>query len=365
MITGRRHGDLANRIAEDIKARRRLEAGLDPPPPNPMNIPTLSLDQHRRQELEGGIVIVGRPTFKEFMAGLKRGWTETLVKEDREEKLAVELELDGRFDEPQELDAVPVDLGDMDDEPIPTASRLPPSKGFSPFTPPHLRGSQQAPASSSSFSSQAAAQSEDPAASIPPPAALPAYPPILFVDFLNHIGFTQIPIMIWEFFNERHKVRSGAEAALKLVLNEARPFIAPPPSLFNDDTQLSESPIPTDLDYNKHVERWYKGSIVKSFVSDIEKAREGYYKELPAKLDIARALARGTREPTKDEQSFPPPTEVQLRAERLKKELRWRSDLAGWEIVKPEKDVEWDERFRGVLKVFVEPASGGEKAGSP
>ncbi|KAH8099580.1 inner membrane protein import complex subunit Tim54-domain-containing protein [Cristinia sonorae] len=365
MITGRRHGDLAERIAEDIKARRRMEAGLDPPPPNPMNLPTLSIQDIRRRELEGGVVIVGRPTFKEYMAGLKRGWSESLVKVDKEEKLAMELESDGRFDEPPEPDTVPVELGDLDEEPVPTASKLPPSKGFSPFTPPHLRGDQQGPRTSSFPSSQKV----DPAATVPPPAFLPPHPPLLLVEFHNRIGFSQMPMMVWDFFNERHRVRAGAEAAYKLIKNETRPFIAPPPSLNSTDdftdsppqpylTEIPGEPtsIPTDLDFGKESEALYKSSAVKSFVSNIEKARTGYYKELPTKLETARAIARGTREPTKDENNYPPPTEVQLRAERLKKEMRWRNDVAGWEIIAPEKDVEWDERFRGVLKVFVTPS---------
>ncbi|KAJ3006807.1 hypothetical protein NUW54_g3797 [Trametes sanguinea] len=52
----------------------------------------------------------------------------------------------------------------------------------------------------------------------------------------------------------------------------------------------------------------------------------------------------------------PPPTEVELRAERLKKELRWTADEEGWSIIRPDKDVEWDERFRNKLRVYIDPA---------
>lgn len=48
----------------------------------------------------------------------------------------------------------------------------------------------------------------------------------------------------------------------------------------------------------------------------------------------------------------PPPTEVELRAERIKKELRWRGDEAGWRIVGPDAGVQWDERLREVLRVY-------------
>ncbi|KAI0784391.1 inner membrane protein import complex subunit Tim54-domain-containing protein [Abortiporus biennis] len=357
IISGRRYGDLANKIAEDIKTRRRIEAGLEQAPPGSMLLPNQTVEAKRRRELEGGIVIIGRPTFKEFMSGLKRGWTEGLEKVDKEEQLSNELSSDGTFDEPAEEDTS-VDVDALDGEPIPTKSKLPPSKAFSPFTAPQLR----------------APPPPSPANVIPthlntPPASIPPMPPILLVQFINHIGLGQIPHMIYEFFNERHKVRSGAEAAYKLVMGETRPFIAPPPALptLDPDFDVTTSPsqphpselkmIPTDLEFGGEAESYYKQSLVNSFASDIQKAREEYYKSLPGKLEVARSLARGTREPTKEEQSYPPPTEVELRAERIKKELRWRNDEQGWDVIKPEKDVEWDERFRGVLRVFVEPPS--------
>lgn len=361
MVNGRRHGDLANKIADQIKARRRLDAGLDEHLQSVMKLPNSSPEDKRRRELEGGIVIVGRPTFKEFFAGLKRGWTEGLEIVDREEKLAHELQSDGRFDEPIEENNV--ELGDVDGEPIPTASKLPSSSSFSVFTPPHLRAPEP-----STRPPPTPTGSNIPDSVNAPPTTIPPLPSLLLVPFTNHIGLTQIPHMIWEFFNERHKVRSGAEAAYKLIMNETRPFIAPPPSLnseFLDEdspsqpypSELSSSPLPTDLEFGTDAEPYYKASFVKSFTSEIEKAREEYYKTLPEKLATARALARGEREPTKDERNFPPPTEVELRAERLKKEIRWRGDEAGWEIIKPSKKVEWDERFRGVLHVFVEPSA--------
>ncbi|CAL1705676.1 unnamed protein product [Somion occarium] len=358
MINGRRHGELANRIAETIKARRRLDLGIDQLPQAVMVLPGTSPEEKRKRELEGGLVIIGRPTFKEFMAGLKRGWTESLEKVDREEQLSKHLELDGRFDEPPELETT-ADVGDIDGEPIPTPSKLPPSNAYSVFTAPRLRQQESAPRLSS--------DSSIPSHLNIPPEKIPPVPPILLVDFVNYIGLTQIPHMIWEFFNERYKVRAGAEAAYKLTMGETRPFVGPSESSFDsllEDPTISPAqpypseilPQPTDLRFGKETESWYKSSTVKAFTSDIQKAREEYYKELPKKLETARALARGTREPTKDEKSYPPPTEVELRAERMKKELRWTSDEAGWEIIKPEKEAEWDRRFKDALRVFTEPS---------
>lgn len=330
MIIGKRYGDIASRVADDIKSRRRLETGIDSPK---QSIIVKAGDQSpegkRRRELEGGIVLVGRPTFKEFMEGLRRGWTDGLEKVDKEDQLARELGLDGKFDEIEEPASTADTENLSDGEPLPTKSRLPPSTGL--FTPPYLRPSPGDKSSSSSSSS-----------SIPeylniPPASIPQQPPVLFIPFTNHLGFLQLPHMIWDFFNQRQKVLSGAQCAYRLIKSRTRPF---EPSM--------------DLDYGLDAEYYYKSSM-KKYAESIEKIRTGYYKALPEKLKTARDLARGNREPSKDEINYPPPTEVELRAERLKKELRWRSDVAGWDIIKPEAPVAFDERLNGALQVFVDP----------
>ena len=330
MIIGKRYGDIASRVADDIKSRRRLETGIDSPK---QSIIVKAGDQSpegkRRRELEGGIVLVGRPTFKEFMEGLRRGWTDGLEKVDKEDQLARELGSDGKFDEIEEPASTADTENLSDGEPLPTKSRLPPSTGL--FTPPYLRPSPGDKSSSSSSSS-----------SIPeylniPPASIPQQPPVLFIPFTNHLGFLQLPHMIWDFFNQRQKVLSGAQCAYRLIKSRTRPF---EPSM--------------DLDYGLDAEYYYKSSM-KKYAESIEKIRTGYYKALPEKLKTARDLARGNREPSKDEINYPPPTEVELRAERLKKELRWRSDVAGWDIIKPEAPVAFDERFNGALQVFVDP----------
>lgn len=327
MIIGKRYGDTASHVADEIKSRRRLEAGIDTTKQS--IIPKAgnhSPEAKRRRELEGGIVLVGRPTFKEFMEGLRRGWTDGLGKVDKEDQLARELEKDGKFDEIDE----PVPTSDTESldngEPLPTKSRLPPSTGL--FRPPYLPPSPGSNASSSP--------------SIPehlniPPAFIPQQPPILFVPFTNYLGFLQLPHMIWDFFNQRQKVLSGAQCAYRLIKSHTRPF---EPS--------------TDLDYGLDVEHYYKSSMNK-YAESVDKIRTGYYKTLPDKLKTARDLSRGNREPTRDEVNYPPPTEVELRAERLKKELRWRSDVAGWNIIKPEAPVAFDQRFDGALQVFVDP----------
>ncbi len=353
MVKGRRLGDIARHVADEIRADRRIILGLDQPFVSGMQLPGSTPAEKRQRKVDSGIVIVGRHTLKEYLTGLKRGWTEGLEPVDREERLAHMLEADGKFDEPE----LEPSHGDVvgDDEPIPTRSRLPSSNpAFSVLATQNLRAPPPPP------------KDAIPSHLNAPPAALPPQPPMLLLSFTNHIGFTQIPLMIWEFFNERVKVREGAEAAYKLVLGNTRPFVAPPaetlayPEVDIDPMQPQKPSLaelsPTDLDFDREAESYYKKSVVRDFVSEIEKARKEYYDTLVKKLETARALARGTREPTKEERNYPPPTEVELRAERLKKEQRWTIDEEGFNIIRPDKDVEWDERFRTVLEVYTDPS---------
>ncbi|KAI0256552.1 mitochondrial import inner membrane translocase subunit Tim54 [Lactifluus subvellereus] len=309
VIAGKRHGDVAARVANDIKKERRTALGLDPPllARSALRVPTKgTAEDKRRHALDGGTVIIGRPAFKEYIAGLRRGWTESLERVDQDEALSRELESDGHFDEPE----VPSDTSSSsssdlaDGEPLPTRSRLPPSRPPGLFPP--LGTTTRAP------SAPPSPPARDPGADVPPATHIPPQPPLLLAPFVNLVGIKLVPFMIWDFFNERRKVRAGAEAAYRLSSTAALP-------------------------------------------ADVQKARAEYYKALPEKLVTARALARGEREATKSEIEAPPPTEVELRAERLKKETRWRADERGWDVVRPDTPVELDERWEGALQVFIDP----------
>ena len=335
---GRKHGDLAREISEKIKAKRRRDEGLEAAVPTPPIPGKLSREDEILRELAGGSIVVGRMTFKEYMEGLRRGWTESPEKIDREEALAHALENDGKFDE-TENDSL---SSNLDGEPLPTTSRFDAMK-LSPLNSLNKPSSPTPNPSIPSFTSAV------------PPASIPPQPPLLLVPFLNRIGFKQIPFMIADFFNERHRVAAGAEAAYRLIQNYKRPISGPSSSydgapLFSPDDKRPTN----DLDFDRENESYYLKSL-SSYASDIQKAREEFYAKLSERLATARALARAEREPTKDELSNPPPTEVELRAERMKKEMRWRDNEEGWEIVRPDKDVAWDERFGSALSIFEDP----------
>jgi len=342
MIGGRRHGEIAEKVAEEIKKRRRIELGIEPEPAIlPLNIPGQTLAERLQREREGAIVLIGRQTFKEFMTGLKRGWTEPPYKVDKEDALARVLEDDGVFDEPESE-------GGESSEGAKSKPSKSPAQNF-PF------GSPLGTISRQKSPSKDAAPQGDPRITTPPPS-IPKYPPILFVHFTNLVGLRLIPRMIVEFFNRRADVKNGAEAALQLITATPRPFRGPT-VYFDDGLDKIETSSSSDLSFDLLAETFYKSSL--SVPSDIEKARTSYYDALKTKLATARQLARGEREPTKDERNYPPPTEVELRAERMKKELRWRGDLTGWEIIKPSASVAWDPRFAEALSAYPGPQEEG------
>ncbi|KAF8517514.1 inner membrane protein import complex subunit Tim54-domain-containing protein [Hysterangium stoloniferum] len=337
MINGRHHGDLADLVAEKIKIGRRIDLGLEPPPfQPPLPIPGLRAEEARRRESEGGIIIVGRHTFKEFMHGLKRGWTEPPYVVDKQELLAHELANDGVFDE-----TITQDEGEPTLQP--SSTLLPPKNSAlgSHFGMPPL--SSQPPRTSV----QSKTATEDPKLLVPP-SNIPNLPPLLLLPFTNLIGFTLIPRMIWDFFNRRHDVRNGAEAAYTLITTSPRPLRGPLSAREDGLDEVETSP-GSDLSFDLEAEKYYK---LGSVPDEIEKARKSYYEALRPKIATARELARGTRAPTKDEQNHPPPTEVELRAERMKKELRWRSNLVGSHIIDPATPVAWDPRFAGALSIY-------------
>ena len=357
MVPGKRHGDIAKRIADDIRVRRRFDLGLE----HETELPLPSYKppaERRRLELEGGIIIIGRPTFKEFMSGLQKGWTEGLEKVDRDEVLADILENDTHFDEPEDHRESIYDndaTSTIASHQVPTQPSSP-SPMFSSF---QIQPSTPPPQKKGSFPVSNNTNQ--------PPSVIPPLPPLLLVPFTDYIGISQIPLMIWGFFNQRHKVRAGAEAGYRLVMRESQPIEVP--ENINDLTLSSSSPStddvpPTnlgDLDFDKGVESYYRKSL-GSLQEDTEKARKKYYENLAPQLNTARQLARGTREPTKAELDNPPPTEVELRAERFKKERRWRDDMEGWDIIKPSSSVRWDERYRSALRIFTTPNDEDDKA---
>jgi mitochondrial import inner membrane translocase subunit TIM54 len=333
IINGNHYGALTSKVADDIKKKRREALGLEPSHDEILSrYGNLSGDRSAaaktRRELQGGTVIVGRHSLKEYMAGLKRGWSEPLTQRDGEEELALTLS-DDIFDDP----AVPATNieGQTDAVSHPTSPLLP-----QPSLTPNSNGpySLFGPIRQSPTSKIASFSMSD-----IPPTVMPPQAPLGLVPFTDHLGFWQVPYMIYDFFTQRHRVLSGCKAGYAIVMGQTRPM-----------TQ-------TDLDFDIQSEHYIKADW-KKLPKRIEDAKKDYYKDLKKNVKIARELAYGEREPTRAEKSHPPMTEVELRAQRLKKELKWKDDLEGWEILNGE--VTWDDKFDGVLQIFDQGARSYE-----
>ncbi|KAJ3862116.1 inner membrane protein import complex subunit Tim54-domain-containing protein [Lentinula novae-zelandiae] len=347
MVSGKKHGDVALRIADEIKRKRAeqeyttsgsesVSPGMAMPPQ--YHAPTQT--ERESLELAGGTVIIGRATLKEYFSGIVRGWTEPPTvdgrpnwgDDSREEKVRSMLD-DSVFDEQD------------------------------PYT--------------QNVSSSLNTPAPLPISSNAPLPDIPPLPPLLLVPFVNHIGFPQIPYMVLDFFYRRRHVRDGGEAALRAVSGAARGLQGPNSSLKSGLTHLAPPPPQGgDLDFALRTESFYRSSLrttiptsestsvndinPKSPLGVIQKAREKYYNELPRKLWVAREFARRAKEAYNSDPSKIPPSEVQLRLERLEKEKIWRRDEEGWEIVRPERGVCWDERLgangKGALTVFIDPS---------
>ncbi|OXB37844.1 mitochondrial import inner membrane translocase subunit TIM54 [Cryptococcus neoformans] len=144
--------------------------------------------------------------------------------------------------------------------------------------------------------------------------------------------------MILDFFNERAKVRQGAQSALALIEGPIR-------DMHRDDAEHWE----------EKSEGWYN-KTARQLPERLQKARTEYYESIKSRIDLARAYENGDRQMTEEEKKANKVERIQdIQAERLKKELRWRGSEEGWEIVKPETPATWRDNWEGWLKVYQVP----------
>lgn len=405
ILNGRRHGGLGRELQQRIYARRRQLLGLEPwgcevstagsgpvLPTSPdavaaqtaaMQAFALSPQQQLQRELDGAVVVLGRPAYKEYMWSLREGWSRELPpqRQDLDEPLANRLSDDGRFDEvPEEgasrmdteVKAAPSTSGSTsasssdlrpDEEldeierrnraleasadadegaPLPASSRGPM---------PNLMSSSASGPSSSRGSFKPAAPKVDPTL-LAPPQQIPAQPPLLFVDYVNLAGWRQIPKRMVGFFYHRERMRQGGEYGLQIALcdkSTAREFDAPVDHALG--RVRDEPPQGGDLDWGLQGEGVYPPRFHK-ILKRVEDEKESYYKELPRRLRDTRTLVRGQREPSRVEKNDPPKTEGELREERFKREKDWQSDEMGYAMLRTDEGVAWSEAFRGALRVL-------------
>lgn len=173
------------------------------------------------------------------------------------------------------------------------------------------------------------------------------------------MGFKAFPYFIYQFFTERHRVQAGADAALTLINGDTRPLQGPTESVDPGSAHVDEQTGKLvrqggDLDFDLEGESFTRPSF-KKFPSQIQQTRKDYYEALKPRVQSILDLRNGTREMTEAETSGKTKVETldELKDERLKKEMRWCGGEDGYEIVKPEQGVVWDEKWDGWLRVFV------------
>lgn len=409
---GTNPGGLGRTVLTEIRARRIAHASKDPSirGPNyvelPAGSPAAVLEEreatYEANEMEGGIVVLGRVALKEYLWGVRKGWSEEidLREEARLEGMGLgsaEKRKDGRWEREEELmqkelDAEdagnpgapfeqpqPVGLEGLDEDATPsTNDDLPLSAAaYAPYR-------ALAEASSTPSPAPSTPSSTGPPIILSPPNQIPPQPPLLLVPFSHPFGIKSWPSKMLHFFNHRSDVKLGGESALSIIIAQTRPFESPINRTeagqlqgvldekfveevrvgMHKDLQMGES-LPTgskDLDFLADIEEnpSHFRKTYRSLPSAHEYARRTYYEtDLPPKLAQARELANG-RAPTKAELKYAPKLETELRKERLEKELKWRRELQGWAIARSGSGIAWDEKW-GVgresdnpFKVFLE-----------
>lgn len=332
------HGSITRQVHAAILLQRRQALGLAPTA-MPLSLPgVLDPAEVKRREVESGVVLVGRASMKEYLEGLRRGWEGGVDEWEWEKEVEKTLAHDGVFDEPKNvadaaidaIDAIDTAVVDSNVETATTATAAAPKSSFAFLS----RPSPPAPGTPAPVT---------PAHLHPPPSPLPPTPPVLLLPFTNHLGFLQLPYMILDFFNERAKVRQGAQSALALIEG-------PVTDMHSDDAGH----------WDEKSESWYN-KTARQLPDRLQKARTEYYESIKSRIDLARAYENGDREMTDEEKKANKVERIQdIEAERLKKELRWRGSEEGWEIVKPETPATWRDNWEGWLKMYQVPEDAKE-----
>ncbi|KAL7418867.1 mitochondrial import inner membrane translocase subunit tim54 [Cryptotrichosporon argae] len=316
-------GSISRQTRASVLSARRAALGLEAPDIRSVPAALAAMSggplAGAPAEAETGVVVVGRPSLKEYLDGLGKGWRGGVDEWVWEQEVERALQGDGVFE------TTPVDMAPPVVAPEPASTPPAPTSSFGGLF------SRPSPPSNPTPS---AAPPSIPAHLHAPPSPLPPHPPLLLLPFTNHLGFLQIPHMVADFFTERRRILAGARAALALIDSDVRPMRA------------------ADTEFELVAEKYYKKSFAQ-LPERIEAARKEYYAALGPRIDAARRFKQGERDMTDAERTAGKVvTEQELRDERLKKELRWTGMLEGYEIVRPETPVVWDDKWASWLRVY-------------
>ncbi|MBW0519692.1 hypothetical protein O181_059407 [Austropuccinia psidii MF-1] len=375
-------GGLGRKIAADIRDQRVIQAaqekdGFKQSPLSP-GMPGYRQWHAEQNKLEGGTLILGRATLKEYLWGLQQGYKQHIPLDtlDDDERFARELEEQGVFDDPpssehltsnqdlmmpQGLRSVQEGLGvdgtgtdDPFNDVLPHSTHSvvseKPSRFFGLFS-----RSQPAPITP--------LLPTEPLQKTLAPIPIPPQPPLLLVPFDHPIGMKWWPLKLFRFFHRRAQAETGGQTALKLIESQRRPIQPPidftginewPKSSQMVDqpdfsVKLTKSP---DLDFLAPEAEEHLRASYKKAASKILEEQELFRNELRSRLLKARQ-ASNDLENKSTSNSNNGLNESQLRQEAFQKEKKWRNDLEGWNIVRKGSGVCWDPDMEHTLELYV------------
>lgn len=310
---GHRHGALTTTIRERIQAERRETMGLEPP-----SMPPKAVESQR--DREGGVVLIGRHTVKEYLSGLAQGWKSGVISRDllaELSKVIPSLPKAGEEDTLKEYAELETVIPEID---IPVT-------GASTGVAKYLTSA---------------------------PAVIPPQPPVLLVPFAELVGFSKVPEMLMGFFNHRAKARLGGEAAMKLI-NPNLQKVEPPYAEDDEEGVSYDEPWkqPQTLEFKPQggtlcgfdVDSEMK---IKKTFEDVPKGvarrRKEYYDNLIEKLKKTREQAsRELKENERKEKS-----EEELQQERIAKEKVFREEYEGWALARKNSKVRYEPWMNGL-----------------
>lgn len=230
-------GSLGRILIAKFKASR-LEKEASTKAPHLYDSPEQSTSKRSLDEPSGGVVILGRTAWKEYLWALKRGYLDELdlerewkilntdLEEVEDQELMARFDQDGLFDQP-ETSAAESSFTEAGE--LPERSTLPsPISQRSSFKSLFPNFSQ--PQSETVTSSSQAVPSDLPGAKILPSApVLPEQPPILLVPFSHPLGSAKWwPLKLYNWlFGERAKAELGGQLAFDLIHAPSVPLNAP------------------------------------------------------------------------------------------------------------------------------------------
>ncbi|TIA83769.1 hypothetical protein E3P98_00636 [Wallemia ichthyophaga] len=310
---GHKHGALATTLRERTQAQRREAMGLEAPSLTP-------IAAQSERDREGGVVLIGRNTVKEYLAGLAQGWKSGVISRD----LLAELS--------SIIPALPKP-GDED-----TLKEYAELETIIPEISIPVSGSATGVAK---YLTSA-------------PSVIPPQAPVLLVPFYELVGFAKIPEMVAGFFNHRKSASVGCEAVMKLIDANVKQ-VEPPYSDEEAEMVSYDEPWkqPQTLEYKAQggtlcgfdVESEEK---IKKTFEDVPKGiarrRKEYYDNLVDKLKKTRQQAsREVKESERKEKS-----EEELQQERIAKEKQFREDYEGWALARKYQRVRYEPWMNGL-----------------